>query len=111
MSHKEKIANPAPPRPWTRPDDYLGALARKRSFRRAREPRLRPEVERPRLLLSTAPFLAVMVLLAVLAVAIMIIAFPGTQPQLKEPAPAAKQQGVAPRGWFGEARREFHRQS
>jgi hypothetical protein len=111
VSHKEKIANPARPRPWTRPDDYLGAMARKRSFRRARERKFRPQAERPRLLLSTAPFLALMALLAVLAVAIMIVAFPGTQPQLKEPAPAAKQQGVAPKGWFGEARREFHPQS
>jgi hypothetical protein len=108
VSHKEKIANPAPPRPWTRPDDYLGAMARKRSFRRGREPKLRTQPERPRLLLSTAPFLAVMVLLAVLAVAIMIVAFPGTQPQLREPTPAAKEKGVAQRGWFEEAQKEMH---
>jgi hypothetical protein len=111
VSHKEKIANPATPRPWTRPDDYLGALARKRSFRRTREPKVRTQPERPRLLLSTAPFLALLALLGVLAVAIMIVAFPGTQPQLRAPSPAAKEKGVAPKGWFGEAQREFHRQS
>lgn len=111
MSHKEKIANPATPRPWTRPDDYIGALARKRSFRRDREPKLPTHTERPRLLLSTAPFLALMALLGVLAIAIMVVAFPGTQPQVRDPAPVAKEKGVAPKGWFGEARREFHRQS
>lgn len=108
MSHKEKIASPARPEQWTRPDDYLGALARKRSFRRAREPKQRTQPERPRLLLSTVPFLALLGLLAVLAVAIMIVAFPGAQPQLKEPAAAAKEKGFAPKGWFQEAQKEMH---
>lgn len=111
MSHKAKIVEPARPQPWTRPDDYLSAMARKRSFRRAREPKVRTQPERPRLLLSTVPFLALLALLAVLAVAIMIIAFPGSQPQVREPAPAAKEQGVAARGWFQKAEREFHRQN
>jgi hypothetical protein len=111
VSHKEKIVEPARPEPWTRPDDYLGAMARKRSFRRAREPKSRTEPERPRLLLSTAPFLALLILLGVLAVAIMIVAFPGSQPQIREPAPPANEQGVAQRGWFQKAEREFHRQN
>ena len=110
MSHKEKIASPAPPQqPWTRPDDYLGAMARKRTFRRAREPKQRTQPERPRLLLSTVPFLALLGLLAVLAVAIMVAAFPGSQPQLREPAAAAREKGVAPKGWFQEAQKEMHR--
>jgi hypothetical protein len=110
VSHKEKVDSPAPPQhPWTRPDDYLGALARKRSFRRAREPKPRTQPERPRMLLSTIPFLALLTLLAVLAVAIMVVAFPGTQPQLKEPAAQAREQGVAPKGWFQEAQKEMHR--
>ena len=86
-------------------------MARKRSFRRAREPKLRTQPERPRLLLSTLPFLALLSMLAVLAVGIMVIAFPGTQPQIREPTPAAKEQGVAQRGWFEKAEREFHHQN
>ena len=93
---------------WTRAEDYLGALARKRSFRRGQRPRGRTEPEAPALLLSTIPFLALLALLAVLAVGIMIAAFPGNQPQTKAPAAPPKEQGVAARGWFQEAQREFH---
>jgi hypothetical protein len=47
-------------------------------------------------------------LLAILAVAIMIVAFPGNQP-LPKPKPSAQQEkGVAQRGWFQEAQREMH---
>ncbi len=66
------------------------------------------EPESPRLLLSTLPFLALIALLGVLAVAIMIIAYPGTQPDHFASAPAQKQQGIAPPGWFEEAQRDFH---
>lgn len=93
---------------WTRPEDYLGAMARKRSFRRRRRGQERTEPESPRLFLSTVPFLALLALLGVLAVAIMIAAFPGSQPQAKAPPLPAKEQGVAARGWFEEAQREFH---
>ncbi|HEX3677658.1 MAG TPA: hypothetical protein VHU79_09755 [Sphingomicrobium sp.] len=93
---------------WTRPDDYIEALALKRAFRRKRRGRERTEPESPRLLLSTVPFLALLGLLGVLAVAIMVAAFPGTQPEAKTPPPPARQQGVAARGWFEEAQREFH---
>jgi len=60
------------------------------------------------MLLSTVPFLALLALLGVLAVAIMIIAFPGNQPQFKEPA-KAKVQGVAQHGWFQEAKKDMRR--
>jgi len=94
---------------WTRPEDYLGAMARKRTFRRTRLRRDGPsEPDSPRLLLSTIPFVALLGLLGVLAVAIMIVAFPGTQPQAKPPQVAQREQGVAPRGWFQEAQRDFH---
>ena len=93
---------------WTRPEDYLGAMARKRSFRRERRVGDRTESEGQRMLLSTIPFLALIGLLAVLAVAIMILAFPGAQPQEKPPQIAQKEQGVAARGWFQEAQRQFH---
>lgn len=94
---------------WTRPEDYLGAMARKRSFRRGRRPGERTEPELPRLFLSTVPFLALLGLLAILAVGIMVTAFPGTQPLVQAPRPAPREQGVAPRGWFQEAQRDFHR--
>jgi hypothetical protein len=98
----------SPPGKWTHPEDYLGAMARKRSFRRARRAPDRTQPEAPRMLLSTVPFLALIALLGVLAVGIMIIAFPGWQPEQRAPQAIEKQQGVAARGWFQEAQREFH---
>jgi hypothetical protein len=94
---------------WTRPEDYLGAMARKRSFRRSHRPRDRTQPESPRLFLSTVPFFALMALLAVLTIGIVIAAFPGSQPIAKAPEVAARQIGVAPKGWFQEAQKEFHR--
>jgi uncharacterized protein HemX len=93
---------------WTQAEDYLGAMARKRSFRRGRRLPDRTEPEAPRMLLSTVPFLALIALLGVLAVAIMVLAFPGSQPQEKPKQVAQKEQGVAAKGWFQEAQREFH---
>lgn len=82
-------------------------MARKRSFRRTFREKPRTQPDQPRILLSTVPFLAVIGLLAVLAVAIMIVAFPGTQPQQKVRQVAAREQGVAERGWFQEAQKQF----
>ena len=96
-------------RRWTRADDYVAAMARRRTARRGREPKARTEPESPRLLLSTVPFLALLVLLAVLAAAIMVAAFPGSQPQHEATQPIAHERGVAPKGWFQEAQREFHK--
>jgi len=94
---------------WTRADDYIGAFARKRSFRRARQLRERTEPESPRLLLSTVPFLGLFALLGVLSVAIMVTAFPGSQPQPRPRVQVAHHEvGVAPKGWFQEAQKEFH---
>jgi hypothetical protein len=93
---------------WTRPDDYLGAMARKRTFRRGRRPNERTEPDSPRLFLSFVPFVALLALLAVLAVAIMVAAFPGTQPGPRPPQPAKKELGVAAKGWFQKAEKEFH---
>jgi hypothetical protein len=93
---------------WTRPEDYLGAMARKRGFRRSRRPRDRTQPESPRLFLSTVPFMALMALLAVLTIGIVIAAFPGSQPVAKPAQEAQQQIGVAPKGWFQKAQREFH---
>jgi hypothetical protein len=107
---KQRVADPAPEGAWTKPETYIGALARKRRFRRDHADKPRTQPESPRLLLSTVPFLVLISLLAVLAVAIMIIAFPGNQPAPKlKPATAQQQRGVAQRGWFQEAQKEMHK--
>lgn len=93
---------------WTRPEDYVEAMARKRSFRRGRRQPDRTQPEAPQMLLSTLPFLALLGLLGVLAVAIMVLAFPGGQPQQKPQQVAQKEQGVAAKGWFQEAQKDFH---
>lgn len=106
---KQKLAHPQPEGEWTKPQTYLEALVRTRSFRRAHLEKPRTQPERPRLLLSTVPFVVLLTLLAVLAVAIMILAYPGNQPRQKPPQVAAQERGVAPRGWFQEAQKEMHR--
>jgi hypothetical protein len=103
---KEKIASPAGSA-WTRPDDYLGAMARKRRYRRAREPRTGRATSPAGL--STVPLAAILAILAVLVVAIMIVAFPGSQPPPRANASAVHEQGVAARGWFQEAQKDMHR--
>ncbi|MEP6982696.1 MAG: hypothetical protein ABI853_03520 [Sphingomicrobium sp.] len=109
MKGKQKIANPAPGASWTRPDAYIGALAIKRSYRRAREGEPKSQSVPTRPWLSTVPFAAILTVLAILAVAIMFVAFPGNQPSPKPKQAAVREQGVAPRGWFQEAQKEMHR--
>jgi hypothetical protein len=93
---------------WTRADDYVEALARRRTFRKGRASPKRSEPEAPALLLSTLPYIALLMLLGVLALGIIIAAYPGAQPQVRAPPAPTKEQGVAPRGWLQEAAREFH---
>jgi hypothetical protein len=109
VEQKEKLASPERGGGWTRPDAYLVAMARKRSFRRAHAEKPRTQPETPRLLLSTVPFLLILGLLAVVAVGIMILAFPGNQPQPRPKQPEPNEQGVARRGWFQEAQKQFHK--
>ena len=106
MNSKEELAPPEPVRVWTRPDEYLAALARRRTARRKREPGPRTQPEAPRLLLSTLPFLVLMTALLVITIGIVVAAWPGSQPQPK-PRPVAHEKGVAPKGWFQEAKKEF----
>ena len=107
VKHKGELAPPQPRR-WTRADDYLGAMARRRTARRKREAGARTEPESPRLLLSTIPFLALIAALAILAVAIMITAWPGNQPQPAQKS-VVREQGVAAKGWFQDAEKEFRK--
>lgn len=108
MESKEKLASPEPDSTWTKPETYVWALLRTRSFRRAHRESPRTQPEQPRALLSTFPFLILIALLGVLAVAIMVVAFPGNQPRPR-PKPVVHQQGVAEPGWFQEAQKEMHR--
>jgi len=103
---EEKVASPAPGANWTSPDAYVAALARKRSYRRARADKPRTQPVSPQPWLSTIPFAAILAVLAVLAVAIIFAAFPGTQPQPKQ-TKAMHEKGLAPRGWFEEAQKEM----
>jgi hypothetical protein len=109
MRGKEPIASPAPDQAWTRPEHYIAALARKRTFRRAHAERQRTEPETPRMLLSTVPFLGLIALLAVRGIAIIIAAIPGSHPAPRQSQTPPKEQGVAQRGWFQEAQKEMHR--
>jgi hypothetical protein len=106
MRNKGELAPPEPRR-WTRADDYIGALARRRTARRNREHGTRTEPENPRLLLSTIPFLALIAALAILGIAIMVIAWPGAESQSVRRAPPPHEQGVASKGWFQQAQKEF----
>ena len=106
MKDKGELAQPESRR-WTRADDYVSALARRRTERRKREvipERTQPETPRP--MLSTVPFLALIAALAMLGVAIMITAWPGGHSQAIRPPPQ-HEQGVARKGWFQEAEKEF----
>jgi hypothetical protein len=109
VDNKPKIATAKAPEAWTRPDEYLGALARRRTARKAREPKPRTQPEAPRFALSTLPFLLLMIGLLVVTIAVAIAAWPGSAPQ---PRPQAERHelGTAPKGWFQKAEREFHRQ-
>lgn len=95
---------------WTHADDYVTALARRRTARRKREPKARrTQPESPRFGLSTLPYVALFAVLAILTIAIAVAAFPGSQPQIKPQQVAAHQSGVADKGWLQKAEREFHR--
>ncbi len=102
-----RLSTPAARR-WTRPDDYVEGLVRRHSARRAeRRPRQRTEPEAPRLLLSTVPFVALLAALGMLSVAIMVAAWPWSQPQPRAPQPVQHERGVAAKGWFQEAQKEM----
>lgn len=91
---------------WTSPDAYVDALVRRRSSRKSRSKEKRTEPEAPRFSLSTLPFVILMAALLVIAIGIIVSAWPGSQPQ-PQPRSAAKELGTAPKGWFQEAEKEF----
>jgi len=104
---KERVTESPAGRRWTGPDAYVEALARRRTFRRSHREKERTEPESPRFSLSTLPFLALLVALGLLSVAIMFLAWPRSQPPAK-PQRLAREQGYAPKGWLEEAQKEMH---
>ena len=102
---------PVKNRSWTRIDDYFESLARRRTARRARALPPRTQPEAPLFSLSTLPFLILLGGLAVLAIGIAVAAWPGSQPPRKAPAAAQPERGVAAKGWFQEAQKEFRGKS
>ena len=100
---------PVKDRSWTRVDDYFEAMARRRTARRARAEQPRTEPEAPLFSLSTLPFLILFCGLAILAIGIAVSAWPGGQPQHKAPAVAQPERGVAAKGWFQDAQKDFRR--
>lgn len=97
--------------PWTRPDEYIGALARRRTARRSRGDKVRPRTqpEAPRFSLSTLPFLVLFGALLLIAVGIMIAAWPGGRSPPAKQHVASRDIGRAEKGWFQEAEKQFHR--
>jgi hypothetical protein len=97
-------------RRWTRADDYVVSLARRRSYRRTREPEpSRSEPDVPRFALSTLPFVALFAGLAILTVGIAYFAWPVAQPDRELAQVMPREPGTAAKGWFQDAEREFQR--
>lgn len=109
MDKDSKLA-PPPARPagaWTRPQDYWASLARRRTARRRHEPEaLRTEPDEPRLSLSTLPFLALLIAMAVLAAGIIVAAWPGREKPQAQPEAEERERGTAPPGWLERSQRD-----
>lgn len=93
---------------WTRTEDYVAALLRRRAARREWELKPRTQPEAPRPLLSTLPFLVLIAAIGLLGIAIMVTAYPGSQPH-PHPSPQQPERGVASKGWFQEAQKDFRK--
>jgi len=105
---KERLESSAAARTWTRIEDYYRPLQQRSAQRLTRfKPRTQPE--RPALLLTTLPFVALLGAMILLTAAIVVIAWPPSQPQIAAPVPAAVPElGTAPKGWLQEAQKRFH---
>lgn len=108
MGDLQRLFGVTSARTWTKPDAYVEAMARKRRHRRAHASRPRTQPERPRLMLSTLPFLTLFALLAIMAVAIIFMAYPGNQPRPRPQAAVQAERGIAQPGWFKDAQKHFH---
>lgn len=105
---KDGLAPPPAAREWTRIEDYLATMRRRDAGSRSKH-RLKPrtEPERPRFMLSTFPFVALIAVFGIMTVVIMVMAWPGNERPAVHARPATHELGTAPRGWMQEARREM----
>ena len=88
-------------RHWTRIDDYLTAMRwRGAAYRRRRRTRVGHRAEPERLMLGMVPFMALIIGLAVIAVAIFISAWPGGRGERRADPPEERRLGTAPPGWI-----------
>ena len=104
MSKRDYLVPPPPPRrermKWTRAEDYLPGRRRRRPAP-SKDMGERPEAaSTARPLLGMIPFLLLMMALGVLAVAIMVAAFPGQVRPAPKSQPAVQEQGTAAPGWL-----------
>ncbi|HVL79092.1 MAG TPA: hypothetical protein VM346_07360 [Sphingomicrobium sp.] len=96
------------PRKWARIDGYLLGLARRRRSRPHSLNSLRPRTqpENPRLMLSTLPIFGLILALALLAIAIAVVAWPGSErPRAERQEPKAVL-GTAPPGWLERSKQD-----
>jgi len=106
--NEDDLSEPKALGTWTRAEDYVLSLAHRRTARRAREAGPRTQPEAPRFLLSTLPFLLLIAAVALIAVVIIVAAWPGNRAPPRAAQPQEREVGTAPKGWFEEAKREFH---
>jgi hypothetical protein len=94
---------------WTGVENYVVALARRRTARHKREgrPGSRMDPDEPRNTVGTIPFLIMMGAFLLLFVAIASLAWPSRE----EPKPKEAEQelGTAPAGWLEEAEQEMNK--
>ena len=94
---------------WTGVEDYLVALARRRTARHKREgrPRGRMDPDEPGKLVGTIPFIIMMAGFLLLFIAIASLAWPSHEkPEAKK---AEREIGTAQPGWLEEAEREMNK--
>ncbi len=95
-------------RAWTRPEDYWPSRRPARSGKPAKSRRRPPgdrgdPIEGGRLTLTALPYLLMLAGLAVMAVVIMTMAWPGNRTPIQPaPPPQAVEVGTAPKGWINE---------
>jgi hypothetical protein len=90
-------------RAWTRPEDYWPPRRLRRSGRSAVRPQpvdAGDPSEQSRPLLDIIPYAALMLGLAVLAIAIIALAWPGRNAPPPAEAQAPAEVGTAPKGWI-----------
>jgi len=94
---------------WTGVENYLVALARRRTARHKREgrPHSRMDPDEPRNTVGTIPFIIMMGAFLLLFVAIASLAWPNHEEQ--KPRKAEREIGTAPAGWMEEAEQEMNR--